>query len=91
MTAWPPDLQTWSPTTFRNSLLVARKLPHGKCLDVHHPHFLVGLDDSVADDAIVAVRTAGRIGAAGLPVFTRATTSNEAEHEQAPNETKKAR
>jgi hypothetical protein len=70
-------------------LFIVGQLAHGKCLDVHHPHFLVGLDDSVANDAIVAVRTAGRIGAAGLPVFTPATTSNEAQHEQAPNETKK--
>jgi hypothetical protein len=74
---------------FSKTLLVARKLPHGKCVDVHDAHFLVWLDDAVADDAIVAVRTAGRIGATGLPVVTRATTSNEAQHEQDPYETKK--
>jgi hypothetical protein len=66
---------------FAEPLLVARELSYGKRVDVHHTQLLVGLNDSVADDAIVAVGTPRSIGASGLAVFARAATAHQTEHE----------
>jgi hypothetical protein len=69
--------------------LVARKLRNGERLDVHYADLFIGLDDAVANHSVVAIWAPRSVGAAGLPVFTRTATADEAEHEQAPNEAKK--
>lgn len=66
--------------------LVARQLGHGERADVHDADLFVGLDDAIANDAVVTVRPARSVGATGPAVLARATASDETKNDYTPNE-----
>lgn len=70
---------------FSKLVLVARKLGHGKRVDVHDAELFVGLDDSVPNDAVITGGPSSSVGATGPAVFARATASDETKNEQAQN------
>ncbi len=61
--------------------LVAGKLGRGERVDVHDADLFVGLDDAIANDAVVTVRSSSSVGATGPAVLARAAASDETKND----------
>lgn len=64
------------------AFFVWRELANGKRIDVDDANFFVGLDDAVADDAVVAVGASRRVRAPRLSKLTRAAAAEETQQNE---------
>jgi hypothetical protein len=60
---------------FAKAFFVWRELANGKRVDVDDANFFIGLDDAVADDAVVAARASRRVRASRLSELAPATAT----------------
>ena len=66
---------------FAELALVAGKLGHGERVDVDDANLFVGLDDAIANDAVVTVRSSSSVGPTGPAVLSRAAASDETKND----------